>query len=129
MINSGREKEHFGCGRRSTDYAGAQDNFIDARVQHSSCRGRTQALEETDLIITDLRMPNMDGLELCRKVRAQSHIPIIVPSVRGGETIKVKALGAGADDYVTKPFSVDELLARLRAALRRTSMLNSQKFL
>lgn len=74
-----------------------------------------------DLIITDLRMPNMDGLELCRKVRTQSHVPIIVLSVKGEETIKVEALDAGADDYVTKPFSVNELLARVRALLRRSS--------
>ncbi len=73
-----------------------------------------------DLIITDLRMPKMDGLELCRQVRSQSRIPIIVLSVKGEETIKVEALDAGADDYVTKPFSVKELLARVRAALRRT---------
>jgi two-component system, OmpR family, KDP operon response regulator KdpE len=84
-----------------------------------------QALQEMktwppDLIITDLRMPNMDGLELCRQVRKQSRIPIIVLSVKGEETIKVEALDAGADDYVTKPFSVNELLARVRAALRRT---------
>ena len=73
-----------------------------------------------DLVITDLRMPNMDGLELCRQIRRQSRIPIIVLSVKGEETIKVEALDAGADDYVTKPFSVNELLARVRAALRRT---------
>jgi two-component system, OmpR family, KDP operon response regulator KdpE len=85
-----------------------------------------QALHEMktwppDLIITDLRMPNMDGLQLCRKVRTESGVPIIVLSVKGEETIKVEALDAGADDYVTKPFSVNELLARVRAALRRTS--------
>src|SRR5258708_37849982 len=74
-----------------------------------------------DLIMTDLRMPNMDGLELCRRVRAQSRTPIIVLSVKGEERIKVEALDAGADDYVTKPFSVNELLARVRAALRRAS--------
>jgi len=74
-----------------------------------------------DLVITDLRMPNMDGLELCRQIRKQSRIPIIVLSVKGEETIKVEALDAGADDYVMKPFSVNELLARVRAALRRTS--------
>jgi two-component system KDP operon response regulator KdpE len=68
-------------------------------------------------------MPNMDGLELCRKVRAHSRIPIIVLSVKGEETIKVEALDAGADDYVTKPFSVNELLARVRAALRRTTVV------
>lgn len=74
-----------------------------------------------NLIITDLRMPNMDGLELCRHVRAKSRVPIIVLSVKGEERIKVEALDAGADDYVTKPFSIDELLARVRAALRRAS--------
>ncbi len=72
-----------------------------------------------DLLITDLRMPHMNGLELCRHVRAKSPLPIIVLSVKGEEKIKVDALDAGADDYVTKPFSVNELLARVRAALRR----------
>jgi two-component system, OmpR family, KDP operon response regulator KdpE len=74
-----------------------------------------------DLVITDLRMPNMDGLELCRHIRAQSRVPIIVLSVKGEEAVKVKALDAGADDYVTKPFSIKELLARVRAAFRRTA--------
>jgi two-component system KDP operon response regulator KdpE len=72
-----------------------------------------------DLIITDLRMPNMDGLDLCRHVRQKSRVPIIVLSVKGEERIKVEALDAGADDYVTKPFNTNELLARVRAALRR----------
>jgi two-component system KDP operon response regulator KdpE len=72
-----------------------------------------------DLIITDLRMPNMDGLDLCRHVREKSQVPIIVLSVKGEERTKVEALDAGADDYVTKPFNVNELLARVRAALRR----------
>jgi two-component system KDP operon response regulator KdpE len=72
-----------------------------------------------DLVITDLSMPNMDGLELCRKIRAKSQIPIIVLSVRGQERTKVQALDAGADDYITKPFGMEELLARVRANLRR----------
>src|ERR1035437_10379234 len=72
-----------------------------------------------DLVITDLSMPNMDGVELCRAIRKQSNVPILVLSVRNQEKIKVKALDAGADDYVTKPFQIDELLARIRAALRR----------
>jgi len=76
---------------------------------------------EPDLVITDLRMPNMDGVELCRYLRTKSSVPIIVLSVRNEERTKVEALDAGADDYVTKPFSVDELLARVRAALRRAS--------
>lgn len=75
-----------------------------------------------DLIITDLRMPNMDGLQLCQHVREHSQVPIIVLSVRGEERIKVEALDAGADDYVTKPFNVNELLARVRASLRRAAV-------
>ena len=72
-----------------------------------------------DLIITDLQMPEMDGIELCREVRKVSKLPIIILSVKGEERTKVAALDAGADDYVTKPFGIDELLARVRAALRR----------
>ena len=72
-----------------------------------------------DLVITDLSMPEMDGLELCRHLRAKSQVPIIVLSVKGEERIKVQALDAGADDYVTKPFGMTELLARVRANLRR----------
>jgi len=73
-----------------------------------------------DLVITDLAMPNMDGLELCRKLRSVSQVPIIILSAKGEEKIKVEALDLGADDFVTKPFGIDELLARLRAALRRS---------
>ena len=73
-----------------------------------------------DLIITDLQMPEMDGIEFCREIRKVSKLPIIVLSVRGEEKTKVQALDAGADDYVTKPFGIDELLARVRAALRRS---------
>lgn len=72
-----------------------------------------------ELVITDLAMPNMDGLKLCRRLRETSQLPIIVLSVRGEEKTKVEALDAGADDYVTKPFGMDELLARVRAQLRR----------
>ena len=72
-----------------------------------------------DLVVTDLAMPNMGGLDLCRNLREISQLPIIVLSVRGEEKTKVEALDAGADDYVTKPFGMDELLARVRAQLRR----------
>lgn len=75
-----------------------------------------------DLIVTDLSMPGMTGIELCRLVRERSQVPIIVLSVRGEEKTKIDALDAGADDYVTKPFSVSELLARVRANLRRTAV-------
>jgi two-component system KDP operon response regulator KdpE len=72
-----------------------------------------------ELVITDLYMPRMNGVELCRRIRAVSAVPIIVLSVKGEERTKVEALDSGADDYVTKPFGTDELLARVRAALRR----------
>jgi two-component system, OmpR family, KDP operon response regulator KdpE len=72
------------------------------------------------LVITDLSMPNMGGLEFCRRLRLISEVPLIVLSVKSEERVKVEALDAGADDYVTKPFGMDELLARVRAALRRT---------
>jgi len=77
------------------------------------------------LVITDLAMPNMNGLELCRRLRTFSDVPIIVLSVRGEEKTEVEALDAGADDYVTKPFGMDELLARIRATLRRQPVADS----
>jgi two-component system KDP operon response regulator KdpE len=73
-----------------------------------------------DLVVTDLSMPNLDGVEVCKRLRAVSTAPIIVLSVRGDESTKVEALNAGADDYLTKPFGMDELLARIRAGLRRS---------
>jgi two-component system KDP operon response regulator KdpE len=73
-----------------------------------------------DLVLTDLAMPNMSGIELCKRLRQISQVPIVVLSVRGEERSKVEALDSGADDYVTKPFSTGELLARIRAALRRS---------
>src|SRR3989475_1714005 len=76
-----------------------------------------------ELVITDLYMPRMDGVELCRRIRAVSNVPIIVLSVKGEERTKVEALDSGADDYVTKPFGIDELLARVRAARRRASIV------
>ncbi len=74
---------------------------------------------QPDLVVTDLQMPNMSGLELCRKLGEISDVPIIVLSVRDEEKTIVEALDAGADDYITKPFSTNELLARIRANLRR----------
>jgi two-component system KDP operon response regulator KdpE len=74
---------------------------------------------QPDLILLDLNMPGIGGLETCRAIRERSDIPIIVLSVRNTETDKVHALDAGADDYVTKPFGIQELLARIRAAMRR----------
>ncbi len=71
------------------------------------------------LIVLDLRLPDLEGTEVCRRVRATSQLPIIVLSARGAEADKVQALDLGADDYVTKPFGPEELLARIRVALRR----------
>lgn len=80
-----------------------------------------------DLVVTDLSMPGTDGLQLCRSLRAVSQVPVIVLSVRGEEKTKVQALDAGADDYVTKPFGMDELLARVRAALRRAAAAKTEE--
>ena len=77
-----------------------------------------------DVVIVDLVLPSMDGIELTRRIREQSPVPIIVLSAIGDEWKKVEALESGADDYVTKPFGIEELSARIRSALRRTVMLS-----
>ncbi len=79
-----------------------------------------------DLVITDLQMPRMDGITLCHEIRTRSQVPIIVLSVKGDDHTKVKALDLGADDYVTKPFSMNELLARVRANLRRAPSIEPE---
>jgi two-component system KDP operon response regulator KdpE len=79
-----------------------------------------------DLVITDVSMPKMTGIELCRQIRLQFGMPIIVLSIKGEEQSKIAALDAGADDYVTKPFSMNELLARIRANLRRRSSIQEE---
>jgi two-component system, OmpR family, KDP operon response regulator KdpE len=85
--------------------------------------------EMPDLIILDLMMPGLSGLEVCRRVREFSPVPIIVLSAKGSETDKVAALNLGADDYVTKPFGMEELLARIRAVLRRSTNSESEPML
>ena len=76
--------------------------------------------ERPDIVLLDLTLPGIDGFELCRQIRERSTVGIIVVSARGGERDKVTALTLGADDYLTKPFSIEELLARIMATLRRT---------
>jgi two-component system KDP operon response regulator KdpE len=76
--------------------------------------------ESPDIVLLDLMLPEADGFELCRQIRERSAVAIIVVSARGGERDKVTALNMGADDYMTKPFSIEELLARITATLRRT---------
>jgi two-component system, OmpR family, KDP operon response regulator KdpE len=93
----------------------------------SDARSGEQALEKVreerfDLVLLDINMPGIGGMETCRIIRSQSDIPIVILSIRNAEKDKVEALDAGADDYVTKPFSMPELLARIRAALRRTPL-------
>jgi two-component system, OmpR family, KDP operon response regulator KdpE len=96
----------------------------------TAARGEIEArTRKPDLLIADLGLPDADGVELIRRVRTWSAVPIIVLSARTAETQKIAALDAGADDYVTKPFGAAELLARVRAALRRnaTGALPSSK--
>jgi two-component system KDP operon response regulator KdpE len=82
---------------------------------------RMAAAHPPDLIVLDLGLPDLEGTEVCRRIRATSRVPIVVLSARGAEAEKVNALDLGADDYVTKPFGPEELLARIRVALRRTT--------
>lgn len=109
--------------------AGLRDNFEfeGYRVITASdgVEGLQRALEESpDLVILDVMMPQMSGLEVCRQLRAKrASIPIIMLTARGQEVDKVVGLELGADDYVTKPFSIRELLARVKALLRRTAVI------
>ncbi|MGD0225586.1 MAG: response regulator transcription factor [Terriglobia bacterium] len=96
----------------------------------STARSGEEALEKVreerfDLVLLDMNMPGIGGMEACRIIRSQSDIPIVILSIRNAEKEKVDALDAGADDYVTKPFSMPELLARIRAALRRAPLLSA----
>jgi two-component system KDP operon response regulator KdpE len=87
---------------------------------------RTAASALPDLVIVDLGLPDLDGVDVVRGLRGWSRVPIIVLSARDGQQDKVGALDAGADDYVTKPFGMDELLARIRAALRRAEPVGDE---
>ena len=92
-------------------------SVIEARTGEEAIE--TLRRDSADLILLDLNMPGIGGLETCRAIRETSDVPIIILSVRDTEREKVQALDAGADDYVSKPFGIQELLARIRAALRR----------
>jgi two-component system, OmpR family, KDP operon response regulator KdpE len=80
---------------------------------------QSMRLTPPDLVVLDLGLPDLEGTEVCRRIRAESEVPIVILTARGAETDKVAALDLGADDYVTKPFGPEELLARIRVALRR----------
>lgn len=93
----------------------------------TACNGKTAILEASshnpDIVLLDLGLPDMDGVDVIEKIRSWSNMPIIVVSARSEDTDKIDALDAGADDYLTKPFSVEELLARLRVTQRRLLMM------
>ena len=95
---------------------------------HTAPNGAQALLEavsqKPDIMLLDLGLPDMDGMEIIKKVRSWSNLPIIVISARSEDGDKIEALDAGADDYLTKPFSVEELLARLRVTLRRLQYLS-----
>jgi two-component system KDP operon response regulator KdpE len=100
-------------------------SLISRGYEVAEARSGEEALEKTragkyDLVLLDINMPGMGGLEACRAIRSAADVAVIMLTVRNTEEDKVEALDAGADDYVTKPFSTPELLARIRAALRRT---------
>jgi len=96
----------------------ARHYVVEARPEGESAL-RTFDWFRPDLIVLDLNLPGMDGLEVCRRIRAASDVPILILSVREEEADKVEALNLGADDYLTKPFGIEEFLARIRALLRR----------
>lgn len=102
--------------------------------QYLSAKNGKEAILEAsshnpDVILLDLGLPDIDGVEIIKKVRSWSNMPIIVVSARSEDSDKIEALDAGADDYLTKPFSVEELLARLRATQRRLSILQNASFM
>lgn len=103
----------------------------DPWIQVSDCGTGDGAVVEAsshnpDVVLLDLGLPDMDGVDVIRKIRTWSNLPIIVISARSEDTDKIDALDAGADDYLTKPFSVEELLARLRVVERRMALMNGR---
>ena len=124
---------HEGASRTRVLLVEDDPNIVDLIRANLSVRGydtlvcadanlalRLLETEAPDMVLLDLMLPDADGMELCRQIRERSAVAVIVVSARGGERDKVTALNMGADDYMTKPFSVEELLARITATLRRT---------
>ena len=104
------------------DYLELSDFSVD--IENSGDAGLTRALkEEYDIIVLDLMLPGMDGFEVCRKIREEKQIPILMVSAKKDDVDKIRGLGLGADDYMTKPFSPSELVARVKAHLSRYERL------
>lgn len=100
----------------------------DVIVAHDGRNGLEKAInEDPDLIILDIMLPGLSGIEVCRRVRLESEVPIIMLTAKDDVTDKVAGLDMGADDYMTKPFAIEELLARIRVALNRKAKLHEQK--
>ncbi len=101
-------------------------NDYEVTIEHDGAKGLEAALkEEFDLVILDLMLPGMDGYEICKNIRSKKDIPIIIVSAKKDDIDKVRGLGLGADDYMTKPFSPSELVARVKAHLSRYERLVS----
>nr|MBQ8251848.1 response regulator transcription factor [Lachnospiraceae bacterium] len=99
-------------------------NEFEVEIENDGEKGLSRALSgDFDLIILDLMLPNMDGYEICRRVREEKNIPIIMVSAKKDDIDKIRGLGLGADDYMTKPFSPSELVARVKAHLTRYERL------
>lgn len=110
------------------DYLELSD--FEVEIEHTGNRGLQKALEKDfDLVILDLMLPEMDGFEVCRKIREEKNIPILMVSAKKDDIDKIRGLGLGADDYMTKPFSPSELVARVKAHMARYDRLvgSSQK--
>ncbi|RBN37073.1 DNA-binding response regulator, partial [Priestia megaterium] len=108
------------------DYLEINDFEID--VQYSGDKGLEKALNEHfDLVILDIMLPKVSGFEVCKQIRAAKDIPIILVSAKKEEIDKIRGLGLGADDYITKPFSPGELVARVKAHLARYERLSDKQ--
>ncbi len=115
-------EDEISIGELEKDYL--EINGFETKLLHNGLKGLQEALSTTyDLIVLDLMLPDMDGFEICRKVREKSNVPILMVSARKEDIDKIRGLGLGADDYMTKPFSPNELVARVKAHIMRYERL------